>query len=97
NTLLIIVMCFIIIFSYGFLIDNSVFRIPAGAALMLILSVAIAIACVISYWAGGWRVIVFALLIFVLNFISGFDMMMYKHEMIGLKYKNTKIEYNNQS
>lgn len=97
NTLLIIVMCIVIIFLYGILLDNSVFRIPAGAALMLIFSVAIAMACVISYWAGGWRVIVFAILVFVLNLISGFDMMMYKHELIGLNYKKEKLKYNNQS
>lgn len=97
NTLLIIVVCIVIIFSYGILLDNSVFRIPAGAALMLILSVTIAIACVISYWAGGWRVIVFVILIFVLNLISGFDMMMYKHELIGLNYKKEKTSYNNKT
>jgi hypothetical protein len=97
NTLLIIVLCIAITFSYGILIDNSIFRIPAGAALMLIFSVAIAIACVISYWAGGWRVIVFVVLIYVLNLISGFDMMMYKHEMIGLNYKREKVDYNNTS
>lgn len=97
NTLLIIVLCMSIIFAYGILLDNPVFRIPAGAAVMLIFSVSIAVACVISYWAGGWRIIVFAIILLVLNVISGFDLVVYKHKLKGLDYKEDRLEYSNQA
>lgn len=97
NTLLIIVVCVTILLAYGIMLDNPAFRIPAGAALMLIFSVTIAIACVISYWAGGWRIIVFAFLLAVLNIISGFEFVVYKHKLLGLDYKKPELEYSNQA
>ena len=97
NMALIIVICVLIIFSYGFLLDNPIFRIPAGASLMLILSTLTALACLVSYWAGGWRFIVFATLIFILNFVSGFRVMIHKHQLTGLDYGSSQLIYSNQA
>ncbi|MCZ2392915.1 MAG: hypothetical protein LC105_03540 [Chitinophagales bacterium] len=97
NTLLIIVVCITIILAYGVLLDNALFRIPAGAAVMLVMSVTTAIACVISYWSGGWRIIAFSLILLFLNVISGYDLIVYKHHLNGLDYRAERKEYSNWS
>ncbi len=97
NTLLIIFLCISLIFAYGILLDNPVFRIPAGAAILLIFSVLIAIACVISYWSGGWKVMVFIVIFVILNSISGFNLGVYKHKLLGLDYTHHRLIYSNQA
>lgn len=97
NTLLIIFICIFSLMAYGYLLDNPVFRFPAGASLMLIFSVAMALSCVISYWAGGWRIIVFILLMVGLNWISNFNLVVYKHKLFGIDYKDQSITYSNKA
>lgn len=97
NALLIILLCVSLIFAYGLLLDSPIFRIPAGAAILLIFSILIAVSCVVSYWAGGWKVLVFVLIFMVLNAISGFDLVVYKHKLLGLDYTQEALSYSNQA
>lgn len=97
NTVLIILICMTIILAYGILLENPVFRFPAGAALMVVFSMSISIACLISYWAGAWRIITFAAIFLGLNFVSTFNLVVYKHKLLGLNYDLPKKEYSNQA
>lgn len=97
NTVLIILICLSIILAYGILLENPIFRFPAGAALLVMLSMSIAVACLISYWSGAWRIIAFACIILGLNFISTFNLVVYKHKLVGLNYNLPKKVYSNQS
>lgn len=97
NTVLIIILSVSILFAYGLLLDNSIFRIPAGAALLLILSVSIAVFSLINYWSGGWRVMMLVVIFSTLNIISGFDLVVYKHKVLGLDYTQEPLAYSNQA
>lgn len=97
NTVLIILICLSIILAYGILLENPIFRFPAGAALLVMLSMSIAVACLISYWSGAWRIVTFVMIILGLNFISTFDLVVYKHKLLGLDYNLPKKVYSNQS
>ncbi|MCO5247395.1 MAG: hypothetical protein M9887_00375 [Chitinophagales bacterium] len=86
NTILIIIVSLVIVVVYGALLDNPIFRFPAGAGLILILSIFAAVTTVINYLAGGWQIIVFIAIILGINWISTFNFMVYKHKLLGLDY-----------
>jgi hypothetical protein len=97
NSLVIIFisMATLLALSYG--LDNPLFQFPAGAGMMLILSVMMAFACLITYWFAGWRVVAFVTFIAVINFISQFDLFVHKHRVAGLDYQNAVLRYNNRT
>jgi hypothetical protein len=97
NSLVIIFisMATLLALSYG--LDNPLFQFPAGAGMMLILSVMMAFACLITYWFAGWRVVAFVSIIAVINFISQFDLFIHKHRVAGLDYQNAVLRYNNRT
>lgn len=71
NTLFLQVVGMVILILLGRMAELDWVRIPAGASLLILLSVGLAMIGAISYWFGPWRFMVFLLLLAVLEGASG--------------------------
>ena len=81
------------LFSFGFLMEYPLFRIPAAAGLMLFFTVVMVLASALTYWFRGWRVVVFVLIIVFLNMLTRFDVLDYRHRLPGLDYSKAPAAF----
>jgi hypothetical protein len=93
NALIVQLMSVIVLIILGYLIDNSYFRIPAGASVLLICSILIALTGAISYWFHQWRMAVLLLLVIGGNFITRYEIFNHKNKGYGLNYVDEPAEY----
>ena len=75
------------------MIDKPYFRIPAAANLLILSSVLVAITGAITYWFNQWKFTVVIVLLFVINYLTGFDIFSHKNKAYGMNYLNQKAEY----
>ncbi|MCB0704913.1 MAG: patatin-like phospholipase family protein [Saprospiraceae bacterium] len=85
----------VILLILGYLIDYPSFRIPAGASIFLMASVAIALTGAVSYWFHRWRITVFMVLLIGLNYLTRFDGFNHRSRAYGLDYSE-RAEYTYQ-
>ncbi|MEL6862858.1 MAG: patatin-like phospholipase family protein [Bacteroidota bacterium] len=93
NALVVQLFGLVILIVLGFLIDNSYFRIPAGASIFILASIFVAIAGAITYWFDKWRITVFVLLLFGINFVTSYDIFNHKNKGYGLDYTGKTVPY----
>ena len=77
----------------GYLIDYPMFRIPAGASILIMVSIVIALLGAITYWFDGWRTTVFFLLLIGINFLTKFESFNHKNKAYGLDYEMEPAKY----
>lgn len=63
NALFLQVISVLVLIGLGHLVAYPAFRIPAGASLLLLASIMMALIGAISYWFGPWRLMVFVVLL----------------------------------
>lgn len=80
----------------GKLMDNPYFRLPASSAIFLIFSVLVVFFSFLSFWFRTWRTVVVIVFFFILNILTQYDLVVYKHKLYGLNYSAQKISYNNE-
>ncbi len=76
----------------GVLGEINAFEIPAGASILLLLTVFIMLFSAFYRWWGGWSIPVFILFLLGLNFMHRIDMFSVDR-VFGLNYNTTKAEY----
>ena len=86
NALFIEITSLIIILLLGLLMENPVFRIPAGASIALLLSILIVLIGAYYYWMGAWKLFFFVVLFFIADRLMKSDKMNYENKIIGLDY-----------
>jgi len=95
NAYTIILLSLGTLFFFGSLIENPIFRIPAGASYLIMLTVLIAITSLLTQWFKGWRFVAIIVIIFGLNYISKYDLVVYKNRIVGMDYEKPKKRYDN--
>lgn len=93
NALIWLVTQLVLLTLAGFLIDNPWFRIPAGASIFILFSILVALIGAITFWLNRWRVSVMILLIFGINYLTGFDIFNHKNHAYGLNYQAAAAVY----
>jgi hypothetical protein len=78
----------------GLLIDFPASRIPAGASIFIMLSIFIAFIGAITYWFSEWSIPVVIGLFFLINYLTGFDLLHRDNLVYGLNYQEKPVEYN---
>lgn len=81
----------------GFLIDYEIFNIPAGASFLLLFSILVSMAGVLSFWLKGWKNTVLILLLVALDLFYRFGGFSYDNQAYGLKYETEKAPYSHES
>ncbi|MEM9917697.1 MAG: patatin-like phospholipase family protein [Bacteroidota bacterium] len=94
NALIVQLFGLILLIVFGLLIDNPYFRIPAGASVFILGSVFVAITGAITYWFDRWRITVFVLILFGINFLTSYDIFNHKNLAYGMDYTGEYAEYN---
>lgn len=84
-----------VLIAFGKLMENPYFRLPAASSIFLVFSVIIVLFSFVTFWFRSWRTIALVLFIVLLNFLTQFNLVVYKNKIYGLDYTSKKIEYNN--
>lgn len=97
NAILLQLIAIITLIAFGKLMDKPLFRLPAGSAIFLSFSVFIILFSFLTYWFRSWRTMIVIFFFFILNILTQYDLVVYKHKLCGLDYTTKKIEYNNET
>lgn len=97
NAAVLEMVIFLLFIILGLFRDYKVFRIPAGASILLLFTMIIMIGGVFRFWLRGWAYTVLALLLIVINFLSGFEVFNFKNKAYGLNYDNAPAVYSIKS
>ncbi len=97
NALLIQLLSMLLLIGIGYLVNNPAFRIPAGASLLILMSILIAAIGALTYWFNEWRVTVIILLLIGINYITRLGFLSHPNQAYGLNYHTEKAIYHNDS
>jgi hypothetical protein len=97
HALVIQLVGFLVLIGCGLLIDYPVFRIPAGASIVIICSLLCAFVGAVSYWFTRWRLTILLVLAIGINYITSKDYFNHKNKAYGLNYKTEKAEYSHKA
>ncbi len=82
-----------ILLGLGLLIDYEFFRVPAGASVLILFGLLVALTGAFSYWIRGWRAAMYVALILALNALMQHDLFNYKNYAYGLDYEGPRAAY----
>ena len=91
NALYIEMTALLMIVLLGFLKEIPLFQIPAGASILLLLTILLAPIGALSYWLRSWAVTAFIVLLFVANLLVKFDFISHRNKAFGLDYENPAV------
>jgi hypothetical protein len=93
NALALQLITMVLLLLLGFLSDWRVFRIPAAASMMILLSVVVAVIGALTYWFAAWRAFVILLLLAGINYLTSFGVFNHPNYAYGLAYKGERATY----
>ncbi len=77
----------------GFLMDYEIFRIPAGASVLILLTTLLVLSGAFTYWLGNWGTTVFIFLVFGVNMLMRFEFFNFRNPAYGLNYQAVPAPY----
>ena len=83
-----------LIFGLGLFQETAVFQIPAGASLVLLMTVLVMATGALSFWLRAWVVSAVILLLFIFNFYTSQFNSAYVYPAFGLNYQEDPAPYN---
>ena len=97
NAIFFQVLSIISLLVLALMMDNPIFRIPAGASLFLLATVLTSIIGAAKFWFRGYRVIAFIGAILILNLLSSILPIKYKNRVVGLDYNSGLVQYSHDT
>jgi hypothetical protein len=94
NSVIIEVFIFIVIILIGLYRDNPYFMIPAGASVVLLLTLLVMLGGAISFWFREWAATALILALFALNFSVKSGWLNQPYVAYGLDYQKEPMAYN---
>lgn len=93
NAAVIEIIVFAIFIILGQFRDYPLFRIPAGASILLLFTMLLMLSGVFRFWLKAWANTSFVGLFILLNFISQFEIFNARNRAYGIDYINNKPAY----
>jgi len=93
NALALQLISMMLLLILGYLVDWEIFRIPAGASIIILFSLLIAFIGALTYWFAAWRAFVIILLLFGINYLTSFGIFNHPSAAYGLDYDGERAEY----
>jgi Patatin-like phospholipase len=84
---------FLTLIGLGFLSENPIFIIPAGASVILFFTTILILFSAMHTWLKGWTGFTFIVLFIIVNLLSKYQTFSYTNMAYGLNYTNQKAEY----
>ena len=97
NALIIQLCSMLSLILLGYLIDYPVFRIPAGASILILMSILVAIIGALTYWFNQWTTTVIILLVLIIDGLAGLGDFRQPHRAFGIDYDSGTPEYSYES
>jgi hypothetical protein len=94
NAAIIEIIVFVSFIMMGLFKDYSIFKLPAGASVILIFSMFIMISSAFRFWLKSWATSVIIGLFILLNFISKYGVFYAENKAYGMDYTVPKSSYN---
>jgi len=93
NAFLLLSIGVVTLVFFGTLADHPIWFIPAGASILLLLSMLMMVSSAVTFWFRKWKFIVFIFLIVALNWLTKTGGGGFGHKVIGLNYSGALPEY----
>ncbi|TXB66635.1 patatin-like phospholipase family protein [Vicingus serpentipes] len=84
---------FLTLIGLGFLSENPIFIIPAGASVVLFFTTILILFSAMHTWLQGWTGFTFIVLFIIVNLLSKYQTFSYTNMAYGLNYTTQKAEY----
>jgi hypothetical protein len=88
---------FLTLIGLGFLSENPIFIIPAGASVVLFFTTILILFSAMHTWLQGWTRFAFIVLFIVINLLSKYQTFSYTNMAYGLNYNVVKAEYSKET
>ncbi len=94
NAVVVQLMAVLILMVLGLFMDQPWARIPSGATIFLLASMAMAVFGAIVFWFRHWGTLVFIVLMVAVDYTTGLGFFHYRNRAYGLNYKKeNRAEY----
>ncbi len=93
NAVFVEVTGLVLLLGLGLLIDYEFFRVPAGASVLVLFGLLVALTGAFSYWIRGWRAAMYVALVLGLNALMQHDLFKYANHAYGLNYEAQPAAY----
>jgi len=93
NALILQMLGMVVLATLGLLMDFPLFRIPAAASLLVLISIFMAFIGAVSYWFHQWKVTILILLVLGINYLTSFNLLSHKNSAFGLDYESQPAPY----
>lgn len=90
NAVIVQVIAVLLLMALGLFMDQTWARIPTGATIFVLASMAMAMFGAITFWFRHWAALVFILVMFVVNYATGLGFFHYRNRAYGLDYQQEK-------
>ncbi|MCC7503691.1 MAG: patatin-like phospholipase family protein [Saprospiraceae bacterium] len=96
NAVAVQITALVFLMFLGLFMDRDWARIPTGASLFLLCSMVLSMFGAVTFWFRNWSTLVFLLILFVVNYITGWGFFNYRNRAYGLDYSHEmRAEYSN--
>ncbi len=93
NAAIVEIIVFVVFILMGLFKEYPLFKIPAGASIILIFSMLLMLSSAFRFWLKSWSTSIFILLVLLINFFSRYGIFYPENRAYGLKYTNHKASY----
>lgn len=93
NAAVVEIIVFVLFILMGLFKEYSLFKIPAGASIILIFSMLLMLSSAFRFWLKSWSTTAFIALVLLINFLSRFGIFYPENRAYGLKYHNGNSVY----
>jgi hypothetical protein len=95
NAVAVQLMALMLLVLLGMNMDQAWARVPTAATIYILASICMAVFGAISFWFRRWSFLVFLLLSFFVNLLTGMGLLNYRNKAYGLNYTcSSKAPYN---
>ena len=93
NAAIIEIIVFVSFIVMGLFKDYSIFKLPAGASIILIFSMFIMLSSAFRFWLKAWATSVLIGVFLLVNFISKYGVFYPENKAYGMNYETTQATY----
>lgn len=93
NAAIVEIIVFVLFIVMGLFKDYSLFKIPAGASIILIFSMFIMLSSAFRFWLKAWATSAFLAILLVMNFLSGYGVFYSENKAYGMDYSKGMATY----
>ncbi len=96
NAVVVQIVALLLLMFLGLFMDRSWARIPTGASIFLLCSMVMSMFGAVTFWFRNWGSLVFLVLLFTVNYITGWGFFNYRNRAYGLDYSSDcRADYSN--